>query len=468
MKTDIKFGTDGWRGIIAKDFTFEKVELAAHAYAAYVLNKNKNKKIVIGYDGRFISNNFARRMGEVLTAYGIKVFLSTKIIPTPFLSFAAVVKKAYGGIMITASHNPAEYNGIKFKTANGGSVSKKVTTEVEGNINKILNKKIKIKTKTNDKLLLSFDITSDYISHLYKNIDIDLINKKKFKILYESMGGAGLGIIEKVLKKGKVINHTDKFDPLFAGKHPEPLEENVRPAIKHLLKIKADLGIVTDGDADRIAFIDEKGSFINSQKILGFLLLHLIKNKNYKEGVGITFAVSSIMNNICSKKTIKLYTKPIGFKYVAELMEQGKVGYGGEESGGIGYYKQSLERDGIFIALLTLEMMAVENKKLSEIIEEMQKEFGKYYYDRVDLRITKKQIDNFRKNLLTLSPKTLAGLKVLRVEKIDGKKFILESDSWLLMRPSGTEPLVRVYAESKVKNKVKALLNAGVDLVLKK
>ncbi|MCK4667037.1 phosphoglucomutase/phosphomannomutase family protein, partial [Candidatus Dependentiae bacterium] len=438
MKTDIKFGTDGWRGVIAKDFTFEKVELVAHAYAAYVLKKNKNKIIVIGYDGRFISNNFARRMGEVLTAYGIKVFLSNKIIPTPFLSFAAVVKRAYGGIMITASHNPAEYNGIKFKTGTGGSVSKKVTAEVESNINKILNKKIKIKTKTNDKLLLNFDVTNDYINQLYKNIDIDLINKKKFKVLYESMGGAGLGILEKILKKVKIINQTDKFDPLFAGRYPEPLEENVKPAIKHLREIKADLGIVTDGDADRIAFIDEKGNFINSQKILGFLLLHLIKNKNYKAGVGITFAVSSIMENICTKKSIKLFTKPIGFKYIAELMEQGKVGYGGEESGGIGYYKQSLERDGIFISLLTLEMMAMEKKKLSEIIMEMQKEFGKYYYDRIDLRITKNQIDNFKKKLPSLSPKTMAGLKVLRVEKIDGKKFILTQDSWLLMRPSGT------------------------------
>ncbi|MDD3627085.1 MAG: phosphoglucomutase/phosphomannomutase family protein [bacterium] len=462
---NIKFGTDGWRGVIAKDFTFENLERVAMGFAGY-LKKNKKSKVVIGYDARFFSDKFARRFAEVLSQSGIKCYLSKKIIPTPVLSFGVVKTGADAGVMITASHNPPEYNGIKFKSGAGGSVTKEVTNEIEKNIAGVKEPFIENADLQKTAFIEEIDITTDYFKHIYRNIDIDMISRKKFRIVFESMGGAGLGYMEKILNKGEVINITDKYDPLFKGRHPEPLPENVREAIETVVEKKADLGVVTDGDADRIAFIDSKGNFISSQKILGYLLLHLIKNKGYNKGVGRTFAASSLLEKICAKYKLKLFTKPIGFKYIADLMEKGDIAFGGEESGGIGYEPHLLERDGIFIALMTLEMMAKENKSLVQIIRDMEKEFGCYYYDRVDLRISAKQINKFRERLPKLEPKTIAGLKVVKVDTLDGKKFLLEKDSWLLMRPSGTEPLVRVYAESSLKGKVSELLKAGTKFVL--
>ena len=464
---DIIFGTDGWRGIIAKEFTFENLHRVALGFASY-LRRHKKNNVFIGYDARFFSDKFAREFAEVLSSLNIKTYISTRIIPTPVLSFGVLHLKADAGVMITASHNPAEYNGVKFKSYLGGSVTKEVTDEIEKNISG-LKKKTEINPEdVRTDLIQEIDIVPEYLKYICSNIQIPLVSKKRFRIVFESMGGAGLGFIEKIITDSEIINISEKYDPLFKGRHPEPLLENVKEARKTVINEKADLGVVTDGDGDRIAFIDNKGNFISSQKILGYLLLHLIKNKGYSSGVGRTFAVSALIENICKRNRLKLFTKPIGFKYIAELMENGEIGFGGEESGGIGYKPHLIERDGIFIALLTLEMMAMENKSLTGIIREMEKEYGSFYYDRVDLRISKNQINKFRDKLPKLMPKTIAGLKVLGVDKLDGKKFILEKGSWLLMRPSGTEPLVRVYSESLEKDKVRALLNAGTGFVLGK
>ncbi len=464
LNIDIKFGTDGWRGIIADNFTFENVRHCAKAIADYYNSKlptpNSQLNIAVGYDTRFLSKNFASAVSEVLSENGIDVLLSDQPIPTPTLSFAVARKKLDAGIMITASHNPAEYNGIKIKTAAGGAAGTEITQEVERLILDPIQSKVNFIGR-----ITKQDLTKDYVAFLRKYIDFGKFKNANFKILVDPMHGSGNSFIADVLKgtKIKVDFIRQDINPSFEGLRPEPVLENLFATQKLLKKTKYDLCLILDGDADRIAAFTGNGEFINPQKVLGLLILHLIEGRKASGGVVKTICGSNMLDNICKALKLKLYETPVGFKYISELMLNENIVVGGEEAGGMGFKNYIPERDGSLAGLLLLEMMIFRRKKISAILKDMEAKYGKYFYikDNFELKAVKVDINEF-KNI-----KSLLGKPVVEVKDYDGVKLICEDGSWLMFRGSGTEPIMRVYAESKQAAFSRKLLNFGKQLVFK-
>jgi phosphomannomutase len=452
---EIKFGTDGWRGIISDNFTFSNVKTVAEAIASYYKEKTKPPyRIVIGYDTRFLSSTYARLVAEVLSSRGIEVFLSNRFVPTPALSFITRKLKFSCGIMITASHNPAEYNGIKIKTQQGGAAPPQLTGEIE----KRLNRKIPTKYTTKPATINMFDFIPDYIRFLRGYINLEILKNKRYKVLVDAMYGSGNGFISEVLKDTKIKLDfiRNEINPNFGGFRPEPVLENLLPSIQRLKEKKYDLGIVLDGDADRIAAFLGDANFIHPQKILGLLILHLVRNRKFKGAVVKTIVGTNLINKITKKLNLKLYETPVGFKYISEIMQKKDVLIGGEEAGGIGFKGYIPERDGTLAGLLLIEMMAYENKSMAEILRNMEEEFGRYFYAREDLKLDKvispKLYQNFKKI------KSVLDKKVVEVKDYDGIKLICEDESWVMVRLSGTEPLIRFYAEASDADKAHSLI----------
>ncbi|MCX7927102.1 MAG: phosphoglucomutase/phosphomannomutase family protein [Candidatus Omnitrophica bacterium] len=458
--TTIKFGTDGWRGIIGDDFTFANVRLVSQAIADYYKHTFKEKKIriAVGYDTRFQSDTFARLVAEVLSANGIEVILSDRAVPTPTLSFAVKNRKMTAGIMITASHNPAFYNGIKIKTAEGGAAPVELTRQVE----KLLGANpILIEPSAS---VLEDNLTGEYIDFLRRYVDMKQLRRARFRVLVDAMHGSGDSFLAEVLKATPVKLEFLRTEPnpSFGGLRPEPILENLRVSYERMKKGDFDLGIVLDGDADRIAAFCGKGEFINPQKILGLLILHLIQDRGMNGAVVKTVVGSNLIDNICNTLHLKLYQTPVGFKYISELMVKENILIGGEEAGGIGFKNYIPERDGSLAGLLLLEMMAFRKKPMLALLKEMEREFGRYYYLRTEVHL-KKQLDlNMLRDI-----KNIFGKKVSSIDDTDGIKFILEDRSWLMLRASGTEPIIRVYAESEEKNTTVAMLEFGKELISK-
>jgi len=472
----IKFGTDGWRGIIGADFTFANVRRVAQAIADYynatAKKQRKDKvKIAVGYDTRFLSGQFALTVSEILIRNGIGVILSDRAIPTPALSFATKNKKLTAGIMITASHNPSEYNGIKIKTSAGGAAPLEVTREVEKRIKpQVAGRKPPLDYARGRQVTSSIikeDLVKDYIKFLRSYLDLDKIRGLKFNLLVDAMFGSGNSFIAQVLK-GTAIKLEfirNEINPSFGGLRPEPVLENLRPTIEAMQKKRFDLGLVLDGDADRIASFASASVFIHPQKILGLLILHLFQDRHFKGAVVKTIAGTTLIDNIARKLHLTLYETPVGFKYISDLMEKKDILVGGEEAGGMGFKNYIPERDGSLAGLLLLEMMAYRKKAMGEILKEMEDAFGRYYYLRKDLKlkrpIREDEILGFKKI------DKILGKKVTQVKDFDGLKLICQDESWLMLRASGTEPLVRVYAESKSLNKSKEIIGYGEKLVQK-
>ncbi len=457
---EIKFGTDGWRGIISDNFTFKNVRRVAKAIADYYNQKAKGKKVkmAVGYDTRFLSANYAGAVSEILSDNGIDVTLSDRAIPTPALSFSVAKRKLTSGVMITASHNPAEYNGIKIKTASGGAAGVEVTDEVEKLMQKFLTSKGK------KGVVKKADLTRDYIKFLRGYIDLKKLKHAKFKVLVDAMHGSGNELIAEVLAGTgiKLEFLRSDINPSFDGLRPEPVLENLAPTIERMKKGSFDLGLVLDGDADRIAAFAGKGEFIPPQKILGLLALHLFQDRLMKGGVVKTIVGTNMMDNIACSLGLKLYETPVGFKYISNLMDTKDILVGGEEAGGIGFKGYIPERDGTLAGILLLEMMVYRGKPMIKILSEMEGKFGRYYYLREDLKTPNLKIglDNFRKI------KSILDKPVVEIKDYDGLKLICSDGSWLMFRGSGTEPIMRVYAESKSLNKTKKILAFGRRLVL--
>ena len=453
---EIKFGTDGWRAIIAEDYTFENLKIVSQAVADYA---GPGKSIAVGYDTRFMSRDFARSAARVLAANGIEVTLSDTAIPTPALSFAVKNNKLDLGVMITASHNPAEYNGFKIKTATGGAAGAEITQEVE----KLL-RKSEVKCLPDSRELKSVDLTRDYIKFIRSFIDLKKIRNKRFKVLVDAMHGSGDSFIARILKGTDIriefIRNT--INPSFLGVRPEPLEENLEGLIARVKKERFDLGIALDGDADRIAAVCGAGVFIHPQKILGLLALHLNQDRGWSGGIVKTTAGSTMMDKIAKSLGVRLYETPVGFKYISNLMEKEDILCGGEEAGGMGVKGYIPERDGTVAGLLLLEMMAYRNKPMIDILQDMERQFGRYYYLRDDLRL-KHRVEPKRENL----PDELAGKKVVEVRDYDGIKLICEDESWLMFRASGTEALMRLYSEAKTLKRSRELLSLGARIIHK-
>ncbi|MFH1577586.1 MAG: phosphoglucomutase/phosphomannomutase family protein [Candidatus Omnitrophota bacterium] len=464
----IKFGTDGWRGVISDDFTFDNVRRVAQAIADYYKQPAKGKtKIAVGYDTRFLSETYARIVSEVLAGKGIEVVLSDRPIPTPALSFTVKLKNMNAGVMITASHNPFNYNGIKIKTKSGGAAPSEVTREVE----KRLPAKPEIIIPPANSILKK-DLIQDYIKFLRSYINLSIIKKRRLRILVDVMYGSGNGFIADVLRDTSIrLDFVRKqINPSFGGLRPEPTLENLGPSIAKLKNQQYDLGLVLDGDADRIAGFAGRGKFIHPQKILGLLILHLARNRKMTGGVIKTIAGTTLIDNIAKRLGLKLYETQVGFKYISKLMEEEDILVGGEEAGGMGFKGYIPERDGSLAGLLLLEMMAYQKKPMIKILNEMENEFGRYYYLREDFHLTRfgksqagaglaSKIEKFKSKI------ELLGKKVVAVKDFDGVKLICKDESWLMLRCSGTEPLMRVYAEAKSLSRARQLIEFGKKFI---
>jgi len=452
----IKFGTDGWRAIIADTYTLENVKILTQAVADYL---GSGKKAAVGFDTRFMSDKFALACAIVLKSNDIEVILSDRPTPTPALSFAIKSRKLDLGIMITASHNPAEYNGFKIKNSSGGGASSELTKGVEGLLGKA-----PVKDNAASGSIQTVDIIKDYIKFIRNYIDLKRIKNKKFKVLVDSMYGSGDSFIAGVLKgtsiKLEFMRNT--INPSFGGGRPEPVEDNLEELKARVKKEKFDLGIALDGDADRIAVVAPTGVFIHPQKILGLLALHLNQDRHFSGGLVKTICGSTMMDNIAEFLGIKLYETPVGFKYISNLMETQDIVAGGEEAGGMGVKGYIPERDGTMAGLLLIEMMAYRNKNMLKILNETEKKFGKYYYVRQDFHLDKR-VEPKKENL----PKELLGKKVVDIKDYDGIKLICEDSSWLMFRGSGTEPIMRTYAEARSLTQAKKLLVLAKEIILK-
>lgn len=465
----IKFGTDGWRGIIAEDFTFKNVRVVAQAIADYLWGRvhvlhRKNEPvpiIVVGYDTRFLSKEFADTVAKVLSANGIKTYLTSKSTPTPAVSYGVLLKKTNGAVVLTASHNPPEYCGIKIKGDYGGAAFPEITESIE----KYLFKN-EVRKDYRPELVEIIDLKQEYLKKISSYVNIDSILKSKLKIVVDPMHGVTAGYLNEVFKSSslKVTYINQNQDPLFNRIRPEPLKENLCELIKTVKKTRADIGLATDGDGDRIGVVSDKGEFLDAQKLIPLFMLHLIKNRNLTGKAVRTNATTILVEKIAKKYNIEVFETPIGFKYVTSLMLNDDILIGGEESGGIGYKGYLPERDGLLGALLALELITVTRKKISKLISEMENEFGKFRYVRKDYSMPTSEIKRVVSFVNGFKPDNILNVQVVKITTFDGIKYILKDDSWLLVRASGTEPIIRFYSEANDSKKANAL----IEFIIKK
>jgi phosphomannomutase len=452
----VKFGTDGWRGIIADDFTHENVRVAARAIAHYVLaDEDATKGVCIGWDTRFKSQAFARIVGDVLAGAGIPVFLADRVTPTPALSFAVRERGAAGGVMITSSHNPAEWNGVKYKASYGGSGKPSIIAAIETYLDKPL------AVSATPAVVKEVDFNPVYIEAIEKFADLPAIKASGYRFLHDCMYGAGRGVLAGIFTRAGIpfVEMRSEINPAFPGINPEPILPHIAETQVRVQAEKCDAAFVTDGDADRIGAVDEHGNVVDAHKIFAILLKWLLERKQWPGEVTRAFNTTKMLDRIAAKHGRKLHEHGIGFKYVCDLMLTEDILIGGEESGGVGIKRHLPERDGLLNSLLLANVMADEKKTLGELVAALQEEFGEHQYGRIDMHIN----DELKQSAIRRASETkvgdeFAGLKVLKVETLDGIKFFLENsactgrpnaaETWLLLRASGTEPLLRVYCES--------------------
>ena len=474
--TQIKFGTDGWRGLIADDFTFDNVRRVAGAIAAYVIkHEDSARGVVIGYDTRFLSDHAARIVAEVIAGAGVPVLLANDYVPTPAVSYNVKKLGAAGGVMVTSSHNPWNWNGVKFKAKFGGSATPEIMKLIEDEMGdgspthshppRVSGAPGKIE---------EVDLKPAYVAAISEFANLDLISRANFKFAIDSMFGSGRGVLPKIFDVHGIryVAIRQEVNPLFPGINPEPILPHVALLQETVVKDKCYAGLVTDGDADRIGAVAEDGSFVDSHKCMSVLLNWLLVRKKWPGDVVRAFNTTGMMDRIAAKYGRKLYETAIGFKYIADLMMEHEILIGGEESGGIGYGRFLPERDGILNALLLANVMAEEGKPLGQLVADLQREFGPHYYGRRDLHIS----DGMKNDAIrrAADPRTsrLGGYSVLRKENRDGIKIYLDAptngngaDPWVLFRASGTEHLLRCYVEAASPELVEEILEAGERFV---
>ncbi len=467
----IKFGTDGWRAVIAKDFTFQNVAIVTQALVDYLNSQVlTNRTLVVGYDCRFLSEQFAREVAAQLAANNFQVLLFDEAVPTPMVSFEVKTKNLASGVVITASHNPPKFNGFKVKAPFGGSAPPEMTEQIEAQ----LNKSTPITTSFNDAVrkgqIKALQPSINYGRHIAKIVDLERIKASKSHLVVDSMHGSGARWVEHLLSGGKCKVTTIRAnpDPYFGGVNPEPIRTNLSALFETVKQNSALLGLATDGDADRVGAADELGNFINSHQIVAMLLLHLAKNRAWHGGVAITFSQSVLVKRIAEHYGLPIYETPIGFKYLAELMLSQDILISGEESGGIGIKGHIPERDGILNSLLLAEAIITSEKTPTALLESIWREFGRFYYDRLDLHIDINKGKAFVENMKLSPPSNLAGEKIADVATLDGTKLIFTDGSWLLLRQSGTEPVLRLYCEASSQAKLEKLLTTASQLANEK
>lgn len=468
---NIKFGTDGWRAVIGQDFTYENVKIVSQAVADYIRIQNPNStmyKLAVGYDTRFMGDKFATVVTEILAGNGITVFLSDGPTSTPALSLAIKQNKFLGGIMVTASHNPPHYSGIKYKAGYAGPAGPEIIKKIENFLGKSQINSISLEEAAKKNLFKTPDLNKPYLNFMKSYLNMKLLKKIKANILVDIMHGAGDHLIENILKdtpcRVRTI-HSD-INPGFGGIPPEPIERNLKELIAFVKKEKCDIGLATDGDADRIGAVSSDGKYITSSQIIALLLVHFVEDKKWTGAVAKTISGSFLIDEIARAYKLKLYETPVGFKHICELMQTKDILIGGEESGGIGFKNYIPERDGTLAGLLLLEIMAYRKKSIRQILKDIEKRFGKFCQQRIDMEYSDNKKTALFSKLKERPPARLLDKKITETKTYDGVKFICEDKSWLLLRASGTEPILRIYCESDSNDRVKKLLQFGKSFAL--
>lgn len=469
MNNKIKFGTDGWRGEIADDYTFDNLRRAAQGFASYLLENNRNGQwVVVGYDKRFHSENFAAAAAEVLAANGLNVFLTDSATPTPTIAYAVVNKKACGAINITASHNPATDNGFKVRDENGGAIDPDGLRRIEALIPESVEqvKRVPFRDAVDDGKVIVFDASEAYFEHIKKLVDIEKLRNAGLTVMVDAMWGNGAGWFTRLLEGGttQVIEIHNVRNPIFPEmKRPEPIQPNIDVGLRATVENNADVLLITDGDADRCGIGDEKGEFINQLRVYGLLALYLLEVRGERGDIVKTLSTTTMLNKLGKLYDVAVHETGVGFKYVAPKMMETNALIGGEESGGYAFRGNVPERDGILAGLYFLDFMVRTGKKPTELLDMLFEKVGAHYYDRIDTPFTGDR-QSREQLILNAKPETLGGLKVTALVTIDGFQFKLEDGGWLLIRFSGTEPIMRVYCETTHKDKVQAILKDGLRI----
>ncbi len=479
----IEFGTDGWRAVISEDFTFANVRKVAQAIADKTLADATAGKfgdqlagqptLVVGFDTRFLSDRYAIAVAEVLAANGIAVWLAQGDAPTPMVSFAIVDKAANGGVMITASHNPPRYNGIKLKAANGGSASPADAKEIEQRIKAndsagIQPRQLPLESALESRLIQRFNPFPAYEAQLRKLVKFDVIRQANVRVVVDAMYGAGRIYLRRLLEDAgcQVTELRSEMNPGFNGIHPEPIERHLKPLLLEMTSGRYQIGLATDGDADRIGAVDPSGRFIDPHAIMALLVEYLVHERGLRGSIVKTVSTTQMLNRLALRYRLELHETPVGFNHISAFMMSEAVLLGGEESGGISILGHIPEGDGLLMGMLLVEMVASRGKTLSTLLTELMAapDMGPFYYARLDQSVRPFNKKTLVAGLMGALPLQLASHPLAHVSDRDGVKYILDDDSWLLIRPSGTEPVLRIYAEGRTEAQVKALLTQGADL----
>ena len=466
----VKFGTDGWRAIISDEFTFDNLRLVAQAIADFVHNEGAAEpSVVIGFDTRFLSDRYAAEVARVMAANDIKAWLARADTPTPAISYAVVNKRATAGVMITASHNPPRYNGVKLKASYGGSASPEQHRQVErlltdneakGRAPRLMDLDEALRAER----VVKFDPAWAYYEHLGTLIDLDIIHEGELRVIHDAMYGAGRRTISEMLMRTRthVLNLRDEMNPGFGGIHPEPIAKHLGQLASAMGAGNWHAGLATDGDADRIGAVDARGQFVDPHRIFGLILRYLLKNRGLRGQVVRTVSTTRMVDRIAAEFGLPVVETPVGFNHISDLMMADNVVMGGEESGGMSIHGHIPEGDGVLMGLLLLEVMAEAHKPLHVLVDELLALYGPAQYARTDLKLRRPVAKaELARKLVETAPDAIAAVAVEDVRTSDGIKYYLADGSWLLIRPSGTEPVLRVYAEAPNDERVRALLDFG-------
>jgi alpha-D-glucose phosphate-specific phosphoglucomutase len=465
--TAIKFGTDGWRGIIAEDFTFANAQTVAAAIARYVVRgEDARKGVIVGYDHRYASDAVARRVAEVISSTGTPVFLTDRPCPTPAVSFLVRDRGAAGGLVVTASHNPYQWNGIKYKASYGSSALPSIVAQIENEL-KFMESAPAPALPPHPELIRAIDPRKPYLDALEMLVDWQRIRQSNFRFVFDAMHGSAASLLPELFTRNGI--QCDEIrgtrDPQFGGAHPEPIEPHIAPLQQAVIAGQFDAGFAADGDGDRIGAVDRTGDFVNPHQIFALLVWHLAGMRELPGEIAKTFSVTKLIDKLAAKLGRKVHEVPIGFKYICELMLEKNILVGGEESGGIGTSLYLPERDATVSALFLAELMAWHGKTLGEMLSDLHQEFGEHHYGRLDLNVNSQQKEKAMRWFSDGEATQILGYPIVRRENMDGIKLYLGDVGWLMIRASGTENLLRVYSETSQKDITKRALQAAADKI---
>ncbi|MCS7273777.1 MAG: phosphoglucomutase/phosphomannomutase family protein [Fimbriimonadales bacterium] len=468
---EIRFGTEGWRGVIADDFTVANVRYVVHAIAHHLKEEQPpGEGVLVAYDCRAMSEVFAQAAAQVLLSYGFPVYITPRPVSSPAAAHAVIKRGMQGAVMFTASHNPPIFHGIKFKPHYGGAALTDITQNIERHLQALrpdyerYTQPVSVASEPH-----TLDPVPDYLEHVHQFIRVDELYEAPYRVVTDAMHGSGAGYLKALLSRLGLEVHAlrEERNPYFGGVNPEPIPQNLQPLLQAVRQLRAHIGIAIDGDGDRIGAVDEHGNFVDSHRIFAIALRHMVERRGKTGGVVKTFSVSQMIDALCAHYNLPLSVVPIGFKFIVEKMLAGGILMGGEESGGIGITEYMVERDGVMMGLLLLEAMATSGKSLAELVEEVFAITGPHYYHRIDAHFEREQMPALREQLKQLELQALLGMPVVQRDTLDGVKHILEDGSWVLMRASGTEPVVRIYAEARTPEGARHLAEEG-HFVLKR